>query len=190
MRSIPFFPIAGTHDHRTDSSIFPEVFALFENGAPKGREHWYSFDWGPVHIVGLDSDEIGDAQLDWLDADLAATRQPWRIVFMHRPPFSNGWHGSSAYLQWRYVPVFQKHGVQLVVTGHDHSYERTHPINGITYVVSGGAGKGTRPVGSSDFTAYSEAVAHFGYIAIDGDTLRFNAIDATGHDFDTVVITR
>jgi hypothetical protein len=105
---------------------------------------------------------------------------------MHRPAFSSGTHGSSATIQNLFVDSFERYGVDLVLAGHDHNYERTQPINGVTYVTTGSAGRGTRPVGSSSFTAYSESVAHFTFVEIDGLGLKLNAIDALGGDFDTV----
>jgi hypothetical protein len=190
MRQVPFFPISGNHDYSDDGGIFREVFAVNENGGEAGKERWYSFDWGPVHVVGVDTEKINETQAAWLEADLAATKQPWRIVFMHRPAYSSGWHGSNESIKRLFVPVFEKHGVQLVFAGHDHDYERTEQINGVTYVVTGSGGVGTRNVGSSSFTVYSESVAHFGYVDVQGNTLKFNAIDASGHDFDTVTLTR
>ena len=84
--------------------------------------------------------------------------------------------------------IFEKHGVQLTLWGHDHNYERTNTIGGVTYVVTGGGGTGTRNVGSSSFTAFSAEVSHFVYLETVGDELRLWAIDATGQTFDTAII--
>ncbi len=186
----PFFPASGNHDYGTGSAgPFREVFALPENGGPDGIERWYSFDWGNVHFVMLDSEQVSRTQADWLDADLAATEQPWKIAVIHRPPYSSGYHGSDTGVRNTFNPVLEKHGVQLALFGHEHDYERTTPINGVTYLVTGGGGVGTRPVGQSSFTAFSEQVAHFFYVSIDGDTLTGYAIDATGQTFDTMQVT-
>jgi hypothetical protein len=74
--------------------------------------------------------------------------------------------------------------VELVLAGHVHNYERTRPIDGVTYVVTGGGGRGTREVAESEFTAYSARVAHFVHVTIAGETMRLVAIDATGQPFD------
>ncbi|MBT8492492.1 MAG: metallophosphoesterase family protein [Deltaproteobacteria bacterium] len=189
-RSIPFFVISGNHDYASDGAIFREVFSLPENGGPNGVERWYSFDWGPVHITALDTEKMDQTQADWLERDLAASEQPWKLAFLHRPPFSSGWHGSNHKAQDLFTPSFVDHGVQLVLAGHDHNYERTHPIDGVTYAVIGSSGRGTRDVGSSNFTAYSEAVSHFGHITIGADDLALNAIDASGQDFDHAKVAR
>lgn len=188
MRSIPFFVISGNHDYAANGAVFREVFSLPPNGGPDGREKWYSFDWGPVHVVALDTELVGPAQAAWLDADLESTDRPWRIALMHRPAYSSGWHGSTQSVQDYFVPLFERHGVQLVIAGHDHDYERTESINGVTYLVIGSSGRGTRAVGESSFTAYSESVAHFASVAITAGTMSVHAIDATGKDFDAVTI--
>ena len=190
MRSIPFFVISGNHDYAADGAVFREVFALPENGAPHGRERWYSLDWGDIHIVALDTEQVDDVQAQWLENALSANEKPWTIAFLHRPPYSSGKHGSTASVQSSFVPLFERYGVNLVLAGHDHNYERTKAVGGVTYVVTGSGGRGTRPVGSSSFTEYSESVAHFSHITVGGEDLSLHAIDASGTDFDAVVVNR
>jgi hypothetical protein len=188
---VPFFPASGNHEYKTDDAApFREVFDLFENGGPGGRERWYSFDWGNAHVVVLDTEQVGTEQATWLDHDLATTTRPWKIVVAHRPPYSSGTHGGDDAVRRMFVPLFEEHDVALVLLGHEHDYERTVPLGGVTYIVSGGGGKGTRPIGSSAFTAFAAQVAHFTYVTIDGDVLRAYAIDGTGKVFDTVAIER
>ncbi len=191
LRHVPVFPAAGNHDNKTaDGGPFREVFQLPENGGEAGRERWYSFDWGAIHIVVLDTDRIHPRQVEWLQADLAKTDLSWKIVVLHRPPFSSGMHGSSLHVRNAFVPIFERNKVQLVFSGHDHNYERTRPQAGVTYVVTGGGGRGTRAVGSSQFTAFSARVAHFVYLVIEDGVAKLYALDATGQTFDTVRIVR
>ena len=77
-----------------------------------------------------------------------------------------------------------------MLAGHDHDYERMKPQNGVQYVVTGGGGKGTRPVGSNGFTAFSIDVIHFVYVEVNDDSLTLHAIDGTGVEFDSVVVPR
>jgi hypothetical protein len=190
-RALPVFPVSGNHEYKSeDAAPFLEAFALPENGGPEGRERWYSFDWGDVHFVALDTERMGPAQALWLDADLAANRRPWTVVYGHRPPYSSGVHGSDATFRRLFVPILEAHRVPLVLTGHDHHYERVHPQNGVTYFVTGGGGRGVRDAGSSTFTAFSEPVIHFVYGVVEGDRLTLHAIDGTGREFDGVVIER
>lgn len=191
LRSVPVFPATGNHDYATlDAAAFREVFHLPHNGGPGGEERWYSFDWGDVHFVALDTERTGAAQAAWLDADLSATDRPWTIVYAHRAPYSSGSHGSDVAFRTFFGPVLEEHDVPLVLTGHDHHYERTRPIRGVTYVVTGGGGRGTRETGESGFTVFSESVLHFVYVTVEGSELRLHAIDALGREFDSLAISR
>jgi acid phosphatase type 7 len=186
-RNIPFFPSAGNHDYATLSGApFREVFNLPGDSGEK----WYSFDYGRVHFVALDTESDYQTQIDWLDKDLAATTLPWKIVYMHRPPYSSGEHGSDTTLRNKLAPVLERHGVQLALAGHDHDYERMVPQNGVMYVVTGGGGVGTRPVGTSPFTAFAVDVIHFVYVEVGVDQLTLHAIDASGKEFDAVSVPR
>jgi hypothetical protein len=186
-RNVPFFPSAGNHDYKTmQGAPFRDVFNLPGDSGEK----WYSFDYGRVHFVALDTESDYATQVAWLDQDLAASKLPWKIVYMHRPPYSSGEHGSDKTLRNKLAPVLERHGVQLVLAGHDHDYERMIPQNGVAYVVTGGGGIGTRPVGKSSFTAFSEDVIHFVYVEVGVDDLILHAIDASGREFDSMVVPR
>jgi hypothetical protein len=188
-RNVPFYPAAGNHDHNTpDAAPFRTVFSL--PGASADTETWYSYDWGRIHFAALDTEADYATQIAWLDVDLAATSLPWKIVYLHRPPYSSGEHGSDTRLRDLLAPIAERHGVQLVIAGHDHDYERMLPQNGVNYVVTGGGGRGTRNVGSSSFTAFSEEVIHFVYLEVGVDQLVLHAIDAQGTEFDSLVVPR
>ncbi|MEZ4265570.1 MAG: metallophosphoesterase family protein [Myxococcota bacterium] len=146
-------PVHGNHE--IFANIFYEQYALpQEPGLPEDLvEHAWSLDFANVHLVGLDSNveaRIKD-QIDWLDADLAAARKDpdidWIFVMMHHGVYSASNHGSTMTVQEHWVPIFERHNVDLVFSGHDHNYERTHPLrgdkvvepkDGIVYVVAGG----------------------------------------------------
>ena len=186
-RKVPLMVASGNHDYNTDdAAAFRQVFALFENGG----ERWYSFDWGPMHVAVLDTELMGATQTDWLERDLSAATAPWKIAMMHRPAYSSGAHGSDEHVQEQFVPIFERHGVQLVLAGHDHHYERTHSLNGVIYIVTGAGGVGTRAVDRSDFTAFSERVSHFVHVTVEDQALTMRAIDASGMDFDSLKLTR
>jgi hypothetical protein len=186
-RHLPFFPASGNHEYKTmQGAPFRAVFAL-----PGGSgERWYSYDWGRIHFVALDTEADYATQASWLDADLTATALPWKIIYFHKPPYSSGGHGSDLSLRKALEPVLVKHRVQLVLAGHDHNYERMHPQQGVYHIVTGGGGMGTRPVGTSGFTAFSEDVIHFVYADVRVDEMVLHAIDANGTEFDSVVIKR
>jgi len=186
-RNLPFFPAAGNHEYNTSGAApFRSVFALPDAHGEK----WYSYDWGRIHFAALDTEADYATQVAWLDEDLAASTAPWKIVYLHRPPYSSGDHGSDTGLRTKLGPIVEKHHVQLVLAGHDHDYERMIPQNGVSYVVTGGGGRGTRNVGSSSFTAFAAEVIHFVYVEVGLEELVLHAVDATGVEFDSMVVAR
>lgn len=144
----PFLPALGNHEYGLDPDGEPtaylDSFVLPEMaGIPAAdNERYYSVDAGNAHIVVIDSmkfDGNTDAHrvpemLAWLDADLAATDRTWRVVFFHHTIFSVGNHGTwgdireNNLLRQMVAPIMQQHGVQLVVFGHDHLYQRSKRI--------------------------------------------------------------
>lgn len=190
-RSFAVFPVIGNHDNATSQGApYLHAFDLPDNGVAGERERFYSIDWGPVHLVALDTERMNEAQAAWLDQDLTANDRPWVVVALHRPPYSSGEHGSNASVRKIFGPVLAKHQVPLVLSGHEHNYERTDSIDGTVYVVSGGGGKDTRDVGWSDFTAYAEDVLHFVFVEASSTTLVLHAIDGVGREFDSVRLDR
>ncbi|MDX2088392.1 MAG: metallophosphoesterase family protein [Kofleriaceae bacterium] len=182
-RNIPFYPVAGNHDHETQKGApFRAVFNL------PGEETYFSYDYGRVHFAAIDTELPYGPQIEWLDKDLAASKAPWKIVYLHHPPYSSGDHGSDVPLRKALAPVVEKHGVQLVLAGHDHHYERMKTQNGVDYIVSGGGGRGTRPTSVSSFTEIADEVIHFMYGEILEDKMVLHAIDGTGREFDALVV--
>lgn len=146
--------ILGNHDVKDDHGA-----AQMEALGMDGR--WWMRQYGDVMIVGLDSTIAEDPdQVAWVENILANSTARWRVVAVHHPPYSAGYQGSNLKVREIYQPIFERHGVQLVLSGHDHDYQRSEPINGVIYVVSG-AGSGTRRTGEASFTAVSYSFHHF-----------------------------
>jgi hypothetical protein len=185
--SVPVFPCLGNHDVETKNGApYLENFHLHRND-PESTGRYYSFDWGNAHFVALDSelyyDDDGDdpeRQKAWLERDLGETRQPWKFVFFHRPPYSSSEHGSDLVVREDLEPILARHGVALVFSGHDHDYERTVRIKGVTYVVTGGGGKDLYEAGESEWTAFSRSAHHAVRVRVDGNRLRLEAIEPNG----------
>lgn len=160
-----------------------------------GYENTYRVvPYGPVDFFFLDSatplvtGEQSGEQLAWLDEVLGESTARWKIAVLHHAPYSSSAkRGSNLELRAAVEPLFIEHGIQLALTGHDHTYERTTPQNGVTYVVTG-AGAKLSDVGRSDFTATAAEVLQFMLVEVDGDRLLLQAIDKTGTVFDQVVL--
>lgn len=134
--TVPVMPALGNHDVESgvkESSgelFFTKTFAL----PPENGETYYSFDYGDAHFVALDSNDynglkVNGAQYRWLENDVRSTSKKWKIVYFHHPPYSSSTnHKSERRLQEALSPLFDAQGIDLVITGHDHNYERTYPI--------------------------------------------------------------
>ena len=139
-----FWPSTGNHDY-TDGGIgnYLSYFAL------PGNERYYRVTVGAVELFILDTQAaLGSsaemsAQKAWLEAAAKASTAPWRVAVFHHPPYSSAAHGSTAAMQWPYADW----GIDLVLTGHDHSYERV-VAGGMTYIVDGLGGAGRYSFGT------------------------------------------
>ena len=149
LRNLPLYPTLGNHDGRSADSVagtgpYYEVFTLptggEAGGVPSGTEAYYSFDYGNAHFVCLETHSLGlgpgSEMRRWLEADLAATDQLWKIAFFHHPPYTEGSHDSDdesdlIAVRGLLVPVLEEHGVDLVLSGHSHSYERSYLLDGL-----------------------------------------------------------
>jgi predicted phosphodiesterase len=149
---------------------------------------WWSEEVNGVLLVGLDSNRPTNAeQLAWLEATLSASQAPWKIVALHHPPYSAGYQGSSIAVREAFSPLFERYGVQLVVSGHDHDYQRSKPQRGVTYVVTGAAA-GTRRTGEASFTEVSFSWHHFTDITVFADRLVLRAVNQELRVADEVTI--
>jgi 3',5'-cyclic AMP phosphodiesterase CpdA len=183
----------GNHDtalRHSDEGLEAIEAELRVLGTPS---RYYSTTHGPADFFFLDSSVPGvfgpgsRTQWEWLDDNLASSTSQWRIVALHHPLYSSGEHGSSVGARARLEPILTRHRVDLVLAGHDHHYERTHPQDGITYVVSGGGCK-TTSVGHSSFTARAASILQFVLIDIDGDRLEGRCIRVDGGVADRFVL--
>jgi acid phosphatase type 7 len=189
MRDAVLFPARGNHDVYS-----PWYFALFS--LPTG-ETWYSFDYGCAHIIALDTTRdysSTSVQYAWLVKDLesgAAREAAWRFVFFHSPPYSSGGHGGAVSVQRDLVPLFEAYGVDMVLSGHDHLYERSVK-DGIQYVVSGGGGASLYPVNTTKnpFQVLPASVYHHVLLVVRPSQVALEAKDLDGTVFDRVTLTR
>ena len=152
-----FFPALGNHDYYTrNGQAYRDYFTLPGNG------RYYEFVRGDVHFFALDSDpaepdgiSATSRQAQWLRRALAASTARWKVVYLHHAPYSSGYHGGTAALQWPY----RAWGASLVLAGHDHHYERLL-VDGLPYVVNGLGGRsiypGTKPPVAASQRFFSE----------------------------------
>jgi hypothetical protein len=183
---VKFYASLGNHDNPNQRLYKP--FNM--NG-----ERYYTFKPGKssVRFFALDSNYIDDKQLDWLDKELAASGSDWKIMFFHHPPYSSGeTHGSADLQRERLEPLFVKHGVNVVLTGHEHFYERIKPQKGIAYFIIGSSAKLRKgDINPTDLTAkgWDQGYA-FMLMEIVGDDLYFETLSDKGETIDAGSIHR
>ena len=196
----PVWPSTGNHDSRASNNDGQHYIDMFDL---PGNERYYSFDWGQIHFVVLDTEySFQDtarrpAQLAWLENDLASTDRPWKVAVFHRSPYSSGGeHGSDLTVRSAFGPIFERYGVQLSISAHEHIYERTRPQQTtstgqpVVYLVAGGGGGPLYPAGTSSFTAYAASRYHYVRGTASECTLRIDAVGTDGVAFDTATLDR
>jgi calcineurin-like phosphoesterase family protein len=183
---LKFYASLGNHDARDQSR-----YNLFNMDG----KTYYTFK-APrqdVRFFALESDYPTPAQIQWLEKELAASGERWKIPYFHHPLYASGMHGSNDELRKVLEPMFVKYGVTVVFTGHEHFYERIKPQQGIVHFVTGAGGQLRR--GDIDRRTGLTAVGFdtdrsFMAIEIDDDKLVFNSISRPGDIIDSGIIER
>jgi predicted MPP superfamily phosphohydrolase len=181
---IKFYASLGNHDVPEEQSYKP--FNM------DGRRY-YSFKKGKARFFALDSNYMDPEQLKWLENELRGSTDDWKIAFFHHALYSSAaYHGSSLELRRILEPLFQKYGVQVVLSGHDHVYERIEEQKGIHYFVEGSSGQLRRgDARGASFTAKAfDEDCTFMVVEIAGDVLYFQTIARTGATVDSGSIRR
>jgi 3',5'-cyclic AMP phosphodiesterase CpdA len=178
--------VLGNHDYGVGRGRYQ--FRLLGMPGP-----YYTRRLGDAQLFLLDSNAITDRQTAWLEQQLAESTSTWKIAVFHHPPFTCGGHSGSSTVQRRWVPLFESYGVQLVLSGHDHNYQRFATQNGVTYVVHGGGGAGLyRPRGCpSSYPRRVRARYEHGFlsVSIGPDDLQVAAVDLRGRRTDHLTLT-
>jgi predicted MPP superfamily phosphohydrolase len=183
---VKFYASLGNHDSREQRYYKP--FNM-------DGKLYYAFSPMPnVRFFAFESTYPEPEEIKWLENELKASSNDWKIVFFHHPLYSSGdRHGSDIRLREVLEPLFVKYNVSVVLTGHDHFYERVKPQKGITYFVvgSGGQLRAGNIDRSSGITAKGfDTDLAFMVAEITGDEMYFNAISRGGQTVDSGVLTR
>jgi hypothetical protein len=182
-QKVKFYAALGNHDE--SNQRFYEFFNM------EGQEY-YRFKKGDVSFYSLNSNYMDKKQVDWLNEKLAADTATWKVAFFHHPPYSSGGkHGSDTKLREIIEPIFMKHGVNVVFSGHEHFYERIKPQKGIYYFISGSGGKlrkGDVKKGSMLTEKAFDRDMSFMLVEVNDQQMHFQVISRTGETVDSGVI--
>ncbi len=203
---VPLLPTIGNHER--DSHFYYDYFSLPE------PEYYYSMVYGNLEMFILDSEkpvQKGSEQYEWLAGALKKSTATWKIVFIHCPAYSSDSddYGDTAerrsvfgdFRMRRATELYDKYNVDIVWSGHIHSYERTFPLydnkvvqeGGTVYLITGGGGGHLEEAGPfrSAFTAkVLGKTHHYCYVMVNGGTLRMDAYDIDGRLFDTLELKK
>ncbi len=148
LEQTPLWSAFGNHDSYsvdpvTETGPYFDIFSFPENGevggVPSGKEAYFSHDYGRIHFISLNTNiqslEGNADMMKWLQADLEENKSDWLFAYSHHPPYSKGSHNSDIEndlinMRKHILPLLESHGVDLVFSGHSHSYERSFFING------------------------------------------------------------
>jgi acid phosphatase type 7 len=202
---VPLLPCLGNHER--DASLYYDYFSLPE---PK---YYYRFPYGNLEIFVVDSERPlsrRSEQYEWLDKALGDSKATWKIVCLHKPAYSSDEddYGDTTEVrsmggdirQRAAVTLYEKHGVDIVWSGHIHSYERTYPLlggkpvlsGGVTYMITGGGGGNLERPGPwrLPFSAKVYSGHHYCLVSVHGPSLRIEAIDLDGRIFDFIELSK
>ena len=182
---VKFYAALGNHDD--PSERFYKPFNM-------SGERYYTFKPADgLRFFALDSTYMDDKQLKWFEEQLMASGSEWKVAFFHHPPYSSGeTHGSDETLRTQLEPLFVKYGVNVVLTGHEHFYERIKPQKGIAYFITGSSAKLRE--GNITPTEFEAAGFDTGYtfmlVEIAGDDMYYQALTDEGKTIDSGSIHR
>jgi len=180
---VKFYASLGNHDDPDERLYKP--FNM-------GGERYYSFKKNDVTFLVLDSTYMDATQLEWVEKQLRNSNSAWKICYFHHPLYSDGkFHGPSLDLRTHLTPLFEKYGVNVVLAGHEHVYERMIR-GGIYYFVLGNSGQlrphNLRP--SQGMKAGFDTDRGFMLVEISGDKLYFQTISRAGNTVDSDILQR
>jgi predicted phosphodiesterase len=181
---VKFYASLGNHDDPNER--FYKPFNM--NG-----QRYYTFRKGDAAFFALDSTYMDAAQLDWLDKELEKASMLWKICYFHHPLYTDArFHGPDLDLRARLEPLFQKYGVNVVLAGHEHVYERIAPQHGIAYFVLGNSGElryhDLRPSPATQKGFDTDRT--FGMFEVAGKNLEFQIVSRTGETVDSGALSR
>lgn len=197
--SVPVIATPGNHEYSRDrhaesgsprlSSFWQPQFTFPQNGPEGVKESCYYIDYQGVRIISLNSNEKQEEQEQWLRDLLSHNPQKWTIVTFHHPIFSPKAGRDNEELRSLWKPVLDEFKVDLVLTGHDHTYARTHS-EGTAYIVSVSGPKLYQLDKQEWMHRSAEKIQLYQIIRIDSGELTYEAYTATGRLYDKFMLKK
>ncbi len=191
------YPALGNHDVMSHGGRdYLSTWVLPRNN-PQKTERYYSFDYGMIHCIVLDSNQPDNTtQTHWLQQELSSsTSYPWKFVFLHHPLYSCDSHYQNDQelelkAQKAWGPLFEQYGVDAVFAGHHHNYQRSRPLGGVRYIITGGGGEKLDPVSGCDDMEVVKSAYEFVKVSVDPRRALFEGVDPEGKTLDSFEIKK
>ena len=217
IEKIPLAPIIGNHEDytlnwkMTEPHTYLNLFTLPANGIEDFNEYFYSYDYGDVHFTVIDTqkEELAEfkpdlfaRELAWAEKDLASTNKPWKVVLMHKHIFNFRVDGSFNEIGDTFMPLFDKYKVDVVFTGHIHSYRRTVPLyegvaaeKGTIYISTGAAGERLRVNGPKQISLEAAvnpqpSLPNYLVLETNAGEMKIQAFTQKGEEIDSVSLKK
>lgn len=187
---IKFYATLGNHDwYGIKDSPAAEI--LYSDKSPDWRlpAPYYTFTAGPVQFFAFDTVELNEAELKWLDSELAKSTSRWKLVYGHYHIFS-ATRGNNKELIEKLLPILEKHHVDIYLNGHDHNLQELKPEGGVHFFVSGAGGAGLYDMNPYDRSVYKQKINGFTVLEADQDHFKISFIGADGKELHQSTLTK
>ncbi len=186
---IKFYATLGNHDWGLADSPAAEI--LYSERSPSWRmpAPYYTFTAGPVQFFALDTNDVSEAQLIWLNDELEKSRAAWKLVYGHHPIYSAGAHGDSERLIKKLLPVL-KNRAEMYLAGHDHDLQHLKPDDGVQFFISGGGGARIRPIKPVARSLFAKSAYGFTVLEADAKQLKVTFIGIDGSQLYTYTLNK
>jgi hypothetical protein len=187
--NVPFFNSVGNHEYGTNAT---DAFMQAPATTNTSSKYYYSFDYGEIHFIILNSQEFlkkGSPQYDFAKDDLKNSNKKWKIAVIHQPIYCYGGHGYNSSLFDLCDNIFEPSGVNLVLSGHSHFYQR-NLVNGITHLIVAGGGAPLYTPKDGNYTKKTVKEYNYGIFEASPNVLKVKIYDIYGKILDEFELTK
>lgn len=181
---IQIYATLGNHDWGHPDSPAAEVLYGMQSPSWRMPAPYYSFTAGPVQFFGIDSNELSEKQLRWLERELEGSDRPWKVVYGHHPVYSAGAHQDNPRMIARLLPVLEGRA-QVYLAGHDHDFQHLWGPGGLHLFIAGGGGASIRPVEKGPRSLFARSSFGFAVLEADSTALTVRFVDTDLNEFYT-----
>jgi hypothetical protein len=185
---VPFFNTPGNHEGWAENAK-----AFTQNPeSSSGTQDYYSFDYGDLHVLSINYElpyDKNSPQYKFAEADLAASKQPWKVVICHSPAYCSGGHGNDKKMIKLTKNVFEKNKVDMVIAGHTHFYQH-NVVRGIHHLVIGSAGAPLYEPANSKYTVSSAKDYNWAVGDVSPASLTITVYNASGKKLDFIELRK